>query len=289
MLRRLFWPIIILGFLSGPTWAVDDVIAKEQETWRRIETIAMQRQLAQRIEQATCYVMTGVETAHFSSVAAEAADIFDRNLMALVAGSADLGLSPETDPNAIEALKTVMRLWEQFAPAARQVMSGDLHSIPVRQLINLDLPLLQVTEFAAQSIKTVHQDRLVARKAVASTLDIAARQRMLAVRLAKSFCYVALDLNRDAMIADMQTAIAEFETALVAMEFGDYDMEVIDPPNLAVMSALMDVRTAWTAFQAHLELALEEPATAAANLSDVAAQSDVLSDLSGKVVALYKK
>jgi len=66
-------------------------------------------------------------------------------------------------------------------------------------------------------------------------------------------------------------------------------MEIIDPPNLAVMSALMDVRSAWTDMQPHLTAILEDPDENSRDLAFVATQSETLKDLSEKVVELYMK
>ncbi len=289
----MFWRVWVTIFallISAGAWAAEqDVLEQEQAIWRRISTIAEQRELTQRIEQATCYVLTGYEADTYSEIAKDAADQFDRNLAALMAGDDGLNLTAETEPAAIRALRNLNDTWQRFSPAARQVMSGDVHAVPVRHIISLDKPLLSLSEISTKVIRAVYTEKLVARKSMTSTIDVAMRQRMLALRLAKSFCYIASNLHRNLMINDMISTMEQFETALGAMELGDYDMEVVDPPNLAVMSALMDVRSAWTDIQPHLTAILENPDENSRDLAFVAMQSETLKDLSEKVVELYMK
>lgn len=288
-MRILHTLCFLLCLGANPVSAAQDVIAQEQETWTRIATAGQQRMLSQRIEQAACYVMAGLDADTFSVIGSEAADLFQSNLSALTQGGADLNLPPETEPDVLAALSKLNAHWQMFEPAARQVMAGDLHAIPVRQLIVFDLPLLALTEEATHVIKTVYAEKLVARKRMASTINIAARQRMLAIRMAKNYCYITLNLSRDAMIADLLDVMDQFEAALKAMEFGDFDLEVVDPPSLAVMSALMDVRNAWTEYQTLLQVAIDDPAAAEQDLVTVAQGGQNLRVLSNAVLELYSK
>ena len=190
---------------SSVTSAFGDVIADERETWARISLAGTQRMLAQQIARSTCYVMTGVKTSYFTTEATTAADAFERNIHALEHGSPEFGLSVEDDAGARQSLTDVYDVWTTFGPAARQVMAGDFHAVPVRQLIRLDGPITARLEASSMKIEDVHRDKLIARKQLASTINVASRQQMLIMKVAKLYCLIALDIDRDQMLAELDS------------------------------------------------------------------------------------
>ncbi|MFK7877589.1 MAG: type IV pili methyl-accepting chemotaxis transducer N-terminal domain-containing protein [Paracoccaceae bacterium] len=264
-----------------------DVVRDEKRVWTRILLAGEQRYMQQRIEKSACFAMTGVETLWFRDDAMRAADTFNANLDVLQSGNGDLDLPAEDSPEVLERLEKTVQFWAKFEPAARQVMNGDTHTIPVRQLMDWDALFLAELQQTAEVIQAVHKQNLLARQSLASTIDVASRQQMLATRMAKSYCYIALDLRRAEMKSQLVADIEEYKRAMKAMEFGDFDLEVIDPPGLKALMAVSQMNENWETLHEMFDTILQLPNLGTDQLMDVSNISVELSRLAGTMIDIY--
>ena len=261
----------------------------EQRAIDRINIAARQRFLVQQISKSTCFAMSSHNPADNGANAWTALDTFNASFDVLIQGSPDQGLEAEKNAAALAALDASRSNWTTFEAATRQIVSGDWHSVPVAQVLNLnDMVLSDVNKAVDQIIET-HTKHLTTRKAFAATVNIAGRQRMLVQKAAKEMCFISLEIEQDSMRADLVQTTDLFEASLNALENGDYDMSVIDPPSLAVLVKISEVRALWKKYRVILDKVTSGDPPNADEVAFIETKSESLYRLSDDLVALYLK
>ena len=252
----------------------------------RIDSSGRQRMLSQRMAKASCFVMIGVAPDAHSAEALQAADEFEAVLDGLLNGSSTYGLQAEADAQTVDLLRQVSGLWDSFGAAVRQLASGETYSVVVTQIIQNDLPVLQTMHKAVELI-TTNNPVPDARPTMAGTISVAGRQLMLSQKMAKEFCYILADISADRMRDALTDSVALFETTLRQLTRGDYDAGIIDPPNLAVISALSEVEAEWAAYRAVLTKVLNSEPVSHEELESAAQLANTVLARAHRVVGLY--
>ena len=178
--------VVRLVFLLGLVSAVPPIclpaLAQQatagQVAAQRINIAGRQRMLSQRMAKAVCFFLSGTDVVAQRDMAFAAADEFDTQLEVLLNGSASLGFDPEAQPEARRLLTEVTALSQPLTASVRQLASGDTHAIPMRYVLERNVPTLvrmnEAVGVIAQSggQGAIDQDR-------ATTINLAGRQRML--------------------------------------------------------------------------------------------------------------
>lgn len=272
---------------GGSAISAADPQDQHADALARIKAGAEQRTLAQTMAKSTCYLMAGVSPQLQAEQAFMASMVFDDNAAALISGGAGAITGPESDAAVLAELAHINEAWAIFAPASRQVMSGDFHAVPVQQLISLDPVIAGHLDDAVQLLDNIYRDRLVTRKEMVSTLIHAAGQSMLARRATKELCYITIDLLRTRMQQGLRRTIEEFDRVLAAMETGDFDLEIMDPPNLAAIKQVMEIKALWAELRPMLERGLQPEPPDRKTLAEAAELGDQIVALTDGMLALY--
>ncbi|GFE49865.1 hypothetical protein So717_16180 [Roseobacter cerasinus] len=271
----------------GSAFAAADLQQQHADALARIKTAAQQRTLAQTMAKSTCYLMAGVSPQMQAEQAFMASMMFDDNASALLSGGAEGITLPESDASTLAALARISEVWAVFAPASRQVMSGDFHAVPVQQLISLDPVVTGHLEDVLLLLDGVYRQRLVTRQEMVNTVIHAAGQSMLARKAMKELCYITIDLMRARMQQDLRTTIDQFDRVLAAMETGDFDLGIADPPNLAAIKQVMEIKTLWAELRPVLERGLLPEPPDREILAQAAELGDSIVALTDGMLALY--
>lgn len=272
--------------LSG-TMAAGDQHVQHLDALARIKVAAEQRTLVQTMAKSTCFLMADVMPQAQAEQAFIASMMFDDNAAALRNGQAEGITDPEADPQILGHLDQLDELWQVFAPASRQVMSGDFHAVPVQQLISLDPVVSGTLETLVVDVAQTYRARMVTRQDMISTVTHAAGQSMLVRKAVKELCYIGIDLTPGRMRTALRTSIDSFETILAAMELGDFDLEIADPPSLAAIKQVMEMKDLWARLRPLLEQGLQAEAVAGQTLVEAAALGDEMVGLTDGMVVLY--
>ncbi|MCV3271160.1 hypothetical protein [Roseobacter sinensis] len=289
-MRYLVYPVQLTAIcllLLGSGAAFADAQAQHADALARIKAAAHQRALFQTMAKSTCFLMAGVAPQLQAEQAFIASMMFDDNAAALRSGQGEGIAGPESDPVILAGLDGIDTQWATFAPASRQVMSGDFHAIPVQQLIRLDPVVSSNLEALVEQVAETYRTRLVTRQEMVRTISQAAGQSMLVRKAAKALCYIGIDLSQARMRDELAHAIDRFETILTAMEFGDFDLEIVDPPTLAAIKQVMEMKDVWTRLRPLLERGLGDQPVGRETLTEVAALTDEMAGLTDGMVALY--
>ncbi len=195
----------------SPTTAYAGVA--EVQAAERINVAGLQRSLIQKMIRDTCFVMSGLAGEEKALDVATVAQEFETVLNGLTDGVAARGLSPEENPKVREKLEDVSDLWGTLGPAVRQVAAGDLHTVPMGQIIELSPQIAQAMNTAVgEMANQVDGQRAFAQ--TGRTLDLAGRQRMLSFKVAKEVCFVTRDIDARKNRTMALETMAQFEQAL---------------------------------------------------------------------------
>ncbi|MGC1495100.1 MAG: type IV pili methyl-accepting chemotaxis transducer N-terminal domain-containing protein [Sulfitobacter sp.] len=231
--------LLMAGAVGGQT------ITVSQNAVNKIKLADRQRLLSEQLGRSICLVMGHIDAASESDRARGSADLFDTTMRALRSGDENMGLLAETNVDVLAALDHVEEISVTYRAAALQVGAGDLHAVPIGQIMQLSDPLLHRSNEALAVIENTYGDVRNAKRV--KTVELARRQTVLSQKLMKEICFVSLNINQGRMISSLAASLAEFERAQVLLEQGSLPDGVLHPtPRLA--KKLAAVRGLWDEF-----------------------------------------
>ena len=220
----------------------------EQDARNRINFAARQRMLTQQIARNACFVMADIDPDRFAAKTEATVRQFDSVLVGLHEGDETLGLMRETNPDILAALRQVESLWKTLGPASRQIAAGDVHPVPMQQLIRLNLLTNDEMDGAVQKILSNYTNPAMPADLV-RTINLAGRQRMLSQKASKEICFRVLDISGDGASGNIDETIATFDTVMQQLLEGSQNAGVVEPPNRQVKKQLERTRKAWESFK----------------------------------------
>lgn len=235
--------------LSLVQWPVSAAMAQVQPTTvagsaaNKIKLADRQRLLTEQMGRSVCLVMGGIDPGAESDKARGSADLFHATMLALRTGDENMAILPEEDRAVLAALDAVGPMFATYRAATLQVGAGDLHSVPVSQVMSLSDPLLDLSNALVEQVRTAHGG--AANRQLADTVELARRQTMLSQKLTKEVCFVALNIDRDRMLPRLADTLRAFEGAQAALERGNAAQGILKP-NPAMARKLEAVRELWT-------------------------------------------
>ena len=235
--------------LSLAQWPVAAAMAQVQPTTvagsaaNKIKLADRQRLLTEQMGRSVCLVMGGIDPGAESDKARGSADLFHATMLALRTGDENMAILPEEDRAVLAALDAVGPMFTTYRAATLQVGAGDLHSVPVSQVMSLSDPLLDLSNALVEQVRTAHGG--AANRQLADTVELARRQTMLSQKLTKEVCFVALNIDRDRMLPRLADTLRAFEGAQAALERGNAAQGILKP-NPAMARKLEAVRELWT-------------------------------------------
>ena len=244
-LRRDLPPAALVAalVLPGVAPALVQPTTPEGSAFNKIKLADRQRLLTEQMGRSVCLVMGGIDPGAESDKARGSADLFHTTMVALRTGDENMAILPEADPGVLAALEEVGAMFATYRAATLQVGAGDLHSVPVEQVMTLSDPLLALSNALVDRVRAAHGGR--GDRQLADTVDLARRQTMLSQKLTKEICFVALNIDRDHMLARLSETLQAFESAQATLERGNA-AQGIRKPTPALTKKLAAVRALWT-------------------------------------------
>jgi hypothetical protein len=243
----------LLFFLLAALWlsTVAPVDAQVQPTTvegsaaNKVKLADRQRLLTEQMGRSVCLVMGGIDPGSESDKARGSADLFHATMMALRTGDENMAILPEEDPDVLAALDTVAAVFATYRAATLQVGAGDLHAVPVGQILALSDPLLDLSNTTMRAVEQAHGPK--GNRMLSQTIELARRQIMLSQKLTKEICFVALNINRAEMLSRLKGTLAAFSEAQDALERGNPAAGIM-PPAPGLAKKLAGVRQLWDPF-----------------------------------------
>ncbi len=220
----------------------------EEDLRNRINFAGRQRMLTQQVTLNACFVMAGVEKERYTAKTLSVVRQFETYLAALQGGDENLRLRSETNPDVLARFSEVEQTWATLGAAIRQLAANDLHSVPLRQVIEMNLQALAQSHAAVTAIQDAYlgeaEDPMLA-----NTISVAGRQRMLSQKAAKEICLINLGLGGEAKRAGMRETMEQFRLALADLIAGSELRAIIAPPNRQIKKQLTRVERVWVDFE----------------------------------------
>ncbi|WP_195822508.1 type IV pili methyl-accepting chemotaxis transducer N-terminal domain-containing protein [Roseobacter sp. MH60115] len=261
--RRILASCLILStIVFGDAGTISRVeaaeITAETNARNRMNYAGRQRMLTQQIARNACFVMAGVDPERFAGKTETNVRQFSSVILGLRNGDPKLGILPETNQDVLAALSDVDELWNSLGPAARQISAGDFHSIPMRQLINLNTETLTRMHATVKIMEGLYQDERVSADLLA-TISLAGRQRMLTQKVSKEVCFKTIGLRNVGAAEKVDATIADFDAAMAKLLAGSEEGGILAPPNRQIKRQLIRADKAWGDFKELVQHVRDEP------------------------------
>ena len=197
------------------------VAQTKQQSGVVINLAGKQRMLTQKMSKEALFIAKGIDVEANTASLKKTASLFDKTLKGLVAGDSGLNL-PKTDNKEILAqLQVVSDLWGPFQANIDKVAAGSADKATFEAIAKENLPLLKNMNKAVQMYAEASGSKLD--PAMAKTINLAGKQRMLTQKMTKELLLVANGIDADANTANTKKTADLFEATLNDLIAGTKD------------------------------------------------------------------
>lgn len=240
-------PVALMGlFLTAGSQA-----ATKEEMGVTINLAGKQRMLTQKMSKEALLIAKGIDGDANKANLEKTAALFDKTLAGLVAGDASLGLPETTDAAIREQLAVVKNLWKEFNESVNLVLAGDTDAAVLEKIATQNLPLLKEMNKAVQMYAKASGSTLD--PAVATTINLAGKQRMLTQKMTKELLLVANGIDADTNKANLSKTVALFERTLNGLLEGDAELGLPGTGDPAIRDQLAVVQGLWGQYKPLLD------------------------------------
>jgi hypothetical protein len=273
-----------LSFVPAPQLsaenAIDDVTAARQ----KINLSGRQRMLSQRMSASVCLTISGADDRF--GVASAALDEFATALVGLKDGNADLMLTVEPNAPIRTGIEVVEGTWEPFQTALQQMLAGDVSDAALEQLLNGNLTLLA----QSNAVVTLFEETYgagVMDPDMATTINVAGRQRMLSQKMTKELCFIAAGFEAEKNRESLSKTVALFDRSLGHLKSGSAAEGVAPPPDGQVAAQLETVAALWADIKPRMDAAASGDTSFGGELASIAGMTDTLLVEMNRAVSYY--
>lgn len=262
-------------FVSVSTFAAD--------MGKVINLAGKQRMLTQKMSKEALLIAKGIDSAGNTENLKITSALFDKTLTGLINGDADLGLEKTEDAAIVDQLSKVTAMWATFNESIQKVITGDISSATLQAIADQNVPLLKEMNAAVQMYAKASGSSLD--KGMATTINLAGKQRMLTQKMTKELLLVANGIDTDANKASLGKTVALFEKTLTGLIEGDADLGLPATTDKDILAQLGKVEALWAEYKPILDSAdISE-----AGLQSAAAKNLPLLKNMNAAVQMYEK
>ncbi|MCK4860383.1 MAG: type IV pili methyl-accepting chemotaxis transducer N-terminal domain-containing protein [Rhodobacteraceae bacterium] len=279
---------IVLPAIS-PISSVAQEAADETHAGRhRIDIAGRQRMLTQRIAKSICFIHHGEEVEMHLDMLANDHELFSDTLNILIEGGGEFHLEPEHDRRTLDELHKVAELWGPFDEKTVHIIATGVVSKEDEEYVDThDLELLNYSNRAVSLIEQTYANPNTLNMATAITLNIFGRQRMLAQRAAKDFCFISTGYKAAEERVDLQETQNIFTLSLNAIHHGLPEMGIAPPPTDEITAQLEIVAEIWGGMNEVFLSVIAGADPTVEQISFIAMKSNLLQDAMNEAVHMY--
>lgn len=249
----------IVTFFAVLCLSIAAPAATKQEMGVVINLAGKQRMLTQKMSKEVLLIAKGIDMEANKANLKATADLFDRTLAGLINGDSGLGLIKTESTAIVQQLNTVADLWKTFRQNVDAVLAGDTGMGILEKIATQNMPLLKEMNKAVGMYEQESGSSLSA--GMATTLNLAGKQRMLTQKMTKELLLVAMSISLTDNQANLKTTVTLFEKTLTGLLAGDAGLGLPGNANLGLLATtekdiqaqLMVVKTQWAAYKAILD------------------------------------
>ena len=197
------------------------VAQTKQQSGVVINLAGKQRMLTQKMSKEALFIAKGISVEANTASLKKTAALFDKTLKGLVAGDDSLNLPKTENTEILAQLQVVSDLWGPFQANIDKVAAGSADKATLEAIAKENLPLLKNMNKAVQMYAKASGSTLD--PAMAKTINLAGKQRMLTQKMTKELLLVANGIDADANSANIKKTADLFETTLNDLIAGTQD------------------------------------------------------------------
>jgi nitrate/nitrite-specific signal transduction histidine kinase len=236
--------VFLLGiFLSLGAYATD--------MGKVINLAGKQRMLTQKMSKEALLVAKGIDAKGNTENLKKTAALFDKTLKGLIGGDADLGLDKTEDKGIVEQLNKVVSLWTPFNENIQKIVSGKVDKDALKAIAEQNVPLLKAMNAAVQMYAKASGSSLD--KGVATTINLAGKQRMLTQKMTKELLLVANGIDVDASKKALAETVSLFEKTLTGLVKGDSNLGIPATTDKSILAQLDKIKGLWDGYKPVLD------------------------------------
>lgn len=213
-----------------------------------INLAGKQRMLTQKMSQEMLLIGRGVYVDSTKTELDESAKLFDKTLKGLAVGDALLGLPKTTDKAILKQLDKVEKLWTSFQENVQSVLADDASQAVMENVAELNLPLLAEMNKAVQMYAKSSGDSKLD-PAMATTINLAGKQRMLTQKMTKELFLVASGISPEENHEKLKETAALFERTLTGLLDGENELGLQGTQDSAIREQLQLVGILWVEYK----------------------------------------
>jgi len=179
-------------------------VQSKQQSGTVINLAGKQRMLTQKMSKEALFVAKGIDAKKNKANLAKTVALFDKTLKGLINGDSSLNLPKTKNKEILAQLQKVTDLWKSFKT---KIEKNDLKAIASE-----NIPLLKNMNAAVQMYAKASGSKLD--PAMAKTINLAGKQRMLTQKMTKELLLVANGIDADANKENAKKTVALFEKTL---------------------------------------------------------------------------
>lgn len=284
--------VVLFSFIStinayaaeGPTSAEYGVV---------LNLSGKQRMLSQKMSKEVLLIALNEEKSENLKNLENTSALFDKTLKGLRDGDDDLGLPITSSKRILRQLDKIDVVWADLYPTVKEIISaGSASKEQVALIAKNNLPLLkQMNKAVGLYEKDAKKGGLKAAPGLASTINLAGKQRMLSQKMSKEFLLIAYGHE----VEDNKLALLEtyslFETTLIGLKDGDENMGLPGTKTQLIRDQLDTVNGLWVSFKPLVVDAANYKTTEikAAQITELAQTNLPLLKEMNKAVGMYEK
>jgi len=223
-----------------------------------INLAGKQRMLTQKMSKEALLIAKGIDVESNKKNLTATKALFDKTLKGLIQGDADLGLPKTENPEIVAQLEKVSGLWATFEPNLDAVLKGDTSQAVLEKIAQENLPLLKNMNAAVQMYAKDSGSELD--PAMATTINLAGKQRMLTQKMTKELLLVANGIDAEANEANLKKTVALFDRTLKGLQEGDKELGLPGTKDPAILEQLAVVEKLWEEYKPVLDAVDTSPA-----------------------------
>ncbi len=234
--------LVIIFCLNVTVFAVT-----QQEMATIINLAGKQRMLSQKMSKEIMLIGRGVHVADNEINLRETAELFEQTIKGLIHGDAKLGLVKIDDHAIMKQLEKVEKLWWRFQRSVIVVLKGTAPLHVLRAIALQNMPLLEEMNKAVQMYEKNNASKLS--PAMAITINLAGKQRMLTQKMTKELMLVANRIHTYKNKAKVKASAALFDRTLNGLLNGDKELGLFATKNVAIHAQLNIVKMLWIEYK----------------------------------------
>ena len=236
----------------------------------RVIAADLLRTLSQEIPAAVCYLHHNVGVDEASDLLRSSITQFDTALFALLNGDETLGIiGAERLHRVTVEIEELIATWGPIQNAALTVLDDPSDEAAVTTIFDAADTLLDATYHLLSEIEAEYSNPVELLQSDVLLLEVSGRLAMMTQRMAYEACRIWSGDGSEALIADLQKTISQFEAGMHALTNGMPELGIKPAPTPEIAHNLEFVAADWAVISGYLEAAISGAEMSIADRADL--------------------